>query len=645
MNRKIYHNVIYFGLVAQEQNIPDASTVPSFSVAVANCFHVGIHRAFPRPAGLCGGQARPYQLIHPQAGSLMKHKRDYSADRRLIPISAAAAVIGVISTGAAWVLLKLIALCTNLFYFQKFSLAAGSPAQHTLGAWGIAVPVIGGVLVGLMARYGSDKIRGHGIPEAMEAILFSKSQMSPRVALLKPLSAGIVIGSGGPFGAEGPIIMTGGSIGSLLAQHLHLTAAERKVLLVSGACAGMTAIFGTPVAAVLLGVELLLFELKPRSLVPVALACAVAGFLRPWLIDSGPLFPLQIAAPDTFALLSCVIAGLCAGLLAAALTLSLYKVEDLFHRLPIHWMWWPALGGLVVGIGGYFQPRALGVGYDVIDALLRNQLALSVALGLLGVKAVIWVAALGSGTSGGVLAPLLMLGAGLGLVLSTVLPGATPALWPLVCMAAVLGSVLGAPLTAVVFAFGLTHAGEALLPLMLTTAVAYGFNVLVMRRSIMTEKIARRGRHIHREYSVDPLERQHVEDVFTRDAVTLAGSLPAAQALQLCRKAPALHRYYPVLDQGCLLGLLRRSELERAAAGRLCGDLVDIAPDGASPAALVPGMSARAAAVRMAQLGVSRLPVVDDLQQLRVLGIVALSDLLRLNTLHAEEEILRERLR
>jgi H+/Cl- antiporter ClcA len=328
------------------------------------------------------------------------------------------------------------------------------------------VPVIGGLIVGLVARYGSDKIRGHGIPEAIEAILFGKSKMSPKVALLKPLSSGIVIGSGGPFGAEGPIIMTGGAIGSLIAQHFHLTAAERKALLVAGATAGMTAVFGTPVAAVLLAVELLLFELRPRSLLPVAVACAVAGFTRPLLMDAGPLFPLQTAVPGPLAMLSCVIAGLLCGMLSASLSISLYKVEDLFGKLPLHWMWWPAIGGLAVGIGGYFEPRALGVGYDVIGDLLHNHLALGVVAALLAVKAIIWVISLGSGTSGGVLAPLLMMGAGLGVVLSHVLPGNDPMLWPLVCMAATLGGVMRAPLTATIFAFGLTHDSNALLPLL-----------------------------------------------------------------------------------------------------------------------------------------------------------------------------------
>ncbi|NOV22997.1 CBS domain-containing protein [Cupriavidus necator] len=572
-------------------------------------------------------------------------KRDYAVNRRLLLLSVIALGIGALSTLAADVLVNLIRFFTNLFFYQTLSLAERSPADHVLGAWVIAVPVVGGLIVGLMARYGSDKIRGHGIPEAIEAVLFGKSKMSPRVAVLKPLSSGIVIGSGGPFGAEGPIIMTGGSLASLLAQYLHLTAGERKALLVAGACAGMTAIFGTPVAAVLLAVELLLFELRPRSLLPVALACAVAGFLRPLLFEAGPLFPLQTAAAGTPALLSCVLAGLLCGVLGAGLTLALYRTEDAFSRLPLHWMWWPALGGLVVGIGGYFEPRALGVGYDVIGDLLNNRIAIEIALALLAVKALIWIAALGSGTSGGVLAPLLMLGAGLGVVLAPWLPGGSPQLWALVCMAGVLGSVLGAPLTAIVFAFGLTHDTQALLPLLLTTAVAYGFSVLAMKRSIMTEKIARRGLHIYREYSVDPLERAHVDELMTRNVVTIDADLPVAEAMVRYFGEHAAHRAYPVVFAGRVLGMLERTAIRALAAGEMppgmrCRDLLS-----APAQVLLPGQTARAAAGSMAALSVARLPVVESVETMRLAGIVSLRDLLRPSGSVFHEESRRERLR
>jgi len=575
-------------------------------------------------------------------------KRDYAVDGRLVLLSAIALGIGAISTVAADVLLKLIRFFTNLFFYQTLSLADASPAHNALGAWVIVVPVLGGLIVGLMARYGSDKIRGHGIPEAIEAVLFAKSRMSAKVAVLKPLSSGIVIGSGGPFGAEGPIIMTGGSIASLLAQYLHLTAAERKALLVAGACAGMTAIFGTPVAAVLLAVELLLFELRPRSLLPVALACAVAGFLRPMLFDAAPLFPLQTAPAGTIALGSCLVAGLLCGLLGMVLTHALYRTEDLFSKLPVHWMWWPAIGGLAVGIGGWLEPRALGVGYDVIGDLLNNRIAIGVAAALLVAKAMMWIAALGSGTSGGVLAPLLMLGAGLGVALAPWLPGGSPELWALVCMAGVLGSVLGAPLTAIVFAFGLTHDSQALLPVLLTVAVAYGFSVLTMKRGIMTEKIARRGLHIYREYGVDPLERAHVADVMTRDVVTLDAATPLADAIATHFGEHATHRAYPVIADGRVVGMLERS----AVRGLLATDGLGGIPTGTRVAdvmaqvrVLTPDQTARAAAGTMAELSMARLPVVEHGDSMRLAGIVSLRDLLRPSRNVFHEETHRERLR
>ncbi len=573
--------------------------------------------------------------------STSTHRRgDFALDARLLRIATLAAVIGAASTVAARVLLDLIRFFTNLFFFQDFSLADRSPAGHTMGAWVIAVPVLGGLVIGLIARYGSEKIRGHGIPEAIEAILFGRSKMSPKVAVLKPLSSGIAIGSGGPFGAEGPIIMTGGAIGSLIAQHFHLSAAERKALLVAGATAGMTAVFGTPVAAVLLAVELLLFELRPRSLLPVAIACAVAGFTRPLLMEAGPLFPLQTAVPGPLALLSCVVAGLLCGALSASLSLSLYKVEDLFGKLPLHWMWWPALGGLAVGIGGWFEPRALGVGYDVIGDLLHNQLAWQAVLALIAVKAIIWVIALGSGTSGGVLAPLLMMGAALGAVLSHVLPGGDPMLWPLVCMAATLGGTMRAPLMATVFAFGLTHDSNALLPLLATSATAYGFTVLTMRRSILTEKIARRGHHIYREYGIDPLERQFVEEVMTREVRTIDAALPVAEALAMYFGEGQAHRAFPVLRGREVIGVADRAVLSAWSNGTV-GDAVA----GTPPVVALPGENCRAVATRLARHGLERLPVVRDADSRLLVGIVARSDLIKPSLAHFHEEEQRERVR
>ncbi|SAK87246.1 Cl-channel, voltage-gated family protein [Caballeronia arationis] len=572
--------------------------------------------------------------------NLHSTRRDFAANARLPGISALASVIGGIATLAAFVLLSLIHLFTNLFFFGSFSFADRSPADNTLGLWVIVVPVIGGLIVGLMARFGSEKIRGHGIPEAIEAILFGKSRMSPKVAVLKPLSSGIVIGSGGPFGAEGPIIMTGGALGSLIAQCVKVTAAERKTLLVAGAAAGMTAVFGTPVAAVLLAVELLLFEWRPRSFLPVALACAVAGFARVAFFGQGPLFPLVTAPPGALSLVSCVIAGLLSGALASGLSAALYKTEDLFGKLPIHWMWWPAIGGLVIGIGGYIEPRALGVGYDVIGDLLHQHVALQVAVAILAVKAIIWVVALGSGTSGGVLAPLLMLGAGLGTVLAPVLPGGEPALWPLVCMAATLGATLGAPLTAIVFAFGLTHDVNALLPLLAATLVAHGFTTVVMKRSIMTEKIARRGYHIYREYGVDPLERHHVDEVMSRGVQTIDAGLTVRDALATFFGDAQTHRAYPAVRDGAVIGMVDRATLALDVETTVADAL-----RGVAPVVALPGETCRLVATRLAVHGLERLPVVADNETRRLIGIVSRSDLVKPSLAHFDEEHKRERFR
>lgn len=566
---------------------------------------------------------------------------DFDAGRRLLPVALLACVIGLLATGAAWLLLAMIHLFTNLFFFQTFSWAARSPATHTLGAAVIALPVIGGLLVGVMARLGTDKIRGHGIPEAIEAILFGRSLLSPKVAVLKPLSSGIAIGSGGPFGAEGPVIMTGGAIGSLLAQHFHLSAAERKALLVAGAAAGMTAVFGTPLAAVLLAIEVLLFELRPRSLVPVTLACAVAGFARPWVLEAGPLFTLHTAPADAWTLPLCLVAGVCSGLLGAALSRALYAVEDAFHRLPVHWMWWPAVGGLAVGIGGFIEPRTFGVGYDVIDGLLHQQYPAATVLAVVLVKAVIWIIALGSLTSGGVLAPVLTVGAGLGALMGAFLPGQDAALMPLLCMAGVLGGVMHAPLMAAVFAFGVTGDNAALLPLLATTMVSYGCTVLLMRRSILTEKIARRGRHVWREISVDPLERHSVEECMTRDVQALPEAMTVEEALQGPFGPAQRHRAFPVLSaDGRLLGLLDRDSLLAGARDASCASCLR-----GAPAFALPAETCRTVATRMARLGLERIAVVEDARSLRLVGILSRSDLVKPTLAHFHEEEVRERQR
>jgi chloride channel protein, CIC family len=445
--------------------------------------------------------------------------RDFTVDSRVWLLSGVALVIGVGAAFLAALLLRLIALSTNLFYYHRFSSVSVSPAGSPLGPWMVVVPVIGGLLVGLMARFGSDKIRGHGIPEAIEAILLNRARVDPRIALLKPISAAIAIGSGGPFGAEGPIIMTGGAFGSLVAQWIRLTDAERTTLLVAGAAAGMSATFATPVAALLLAVELLLFELRPRSLVPVAIASAAAAIVRGYLLGPGPLFQMpMIGHVDRipFAIGSLLL-GAVVGLIAAGLSRMMYAFEDLFERLPIHWMWWPALGGIGIGVGGLFFPRGLGVGYDNIAELLHGSAPIALILGILIAKSLMWAFSLGSGTSGGVLAPLLMIGGAVGALAGRIghAPPEVQAFWALIGMGAMLAGSLGVPMTAILFSLEVTHCLPALLPLILGCAIAHLMTALLMPRSILTEKLSRRGYHLTREYGIDPLEIVIVRDLMS----------------------------------------------------------------------------------------------------------------------------------
>jgi chloride channel protein, CIC family len=491
---------------------------------------------------------------------------DFTTTRRVMPLSIIAIVIGVLNAFVALALLKLIGFFTNLFFFQRWDTALVSPASNTLGSWVLLVPVVGALIVGVMARYGSERIRGHGIPEAIESILINGSRVEPRVAFLRPLSAAVSIGSGGPFGAEGPIIMTGGAFGSMIAQCMRLTSAERKTLLVAGAAGGMSATFASPVAAVLLAVELLLFEWKPRSLIPVALASATAAATRRYILGLGPLFPTPphpvFIGPE--GLLGCVVVGVLAGALSLLLTLSVYAAEDSFRLLPIHWMWWPALGGLAIGCGGLMFPQALGVGYETIDALLQGDVSGRVIVGILVVKWLIWSVSLGSGTSGGVLAPLLMMGGALGGVEAMVLPNEGVGFWPLVSMGAILGGTMRSPFTGVIFALELTHDVNMLLPLLVAVTLAHGFTVLTLKRSILTEKVSRRGYHLSREYAVDPLEILFVREVMRTNIVALPATISLLELAQSLTSdnSRRSQRLYPVVEPaGQMLGIVTGNAL------------------------------------------------------------------------------------
>lgn len=574
---------------------------------------------------------------------------DFTTRPRVITISVMAIIIGIISAYVALALLKLIGLFTNLFFFQRFSTALITPEGNHLGPFVIVVPVIGALIIGFMARYGSERIRGHGIPEAIEAILINGSRVDPKIAVLKPVSSAISIGSGGPFGAEGPIIMTGGAFGSLIAQFFHLTSAERKTLLVAGAAAGMSATFAAPVASVLLAVELLLFEWKPRSMIPVSLAAATAAVARRYIMGMGPLFPVTphpaFIGPTGIA--GCVAAGILAGALSGLLTLAVYAAEDAFAKLPIHWMWWPAIGGLVIGIGGYICPQALGVGYDIIGAELQGTIALKLIVMILIVKSIIWSVSLGSGTSGGVLAPLLMMGGALGGIEALVLPNEGAGFWALVSMGAILGGTMRSPFTGVVFMLELTHDINMLLPLLVAVTLAHGFTVLFLRRSILTEKVARRGFHLSREYAVDPLEILFAREVMHQNVVALPSSATyesLRDALVIDpRKGP--QRLFPVVDESRhLLGVVTRVDLQRVVDGGAAtagGELLKVIR--ATPTVAHPDEPLRVIVHRMAHTGLTHFPVVERGDGQHFVGLIALDDLLRARALNLDAERRRER--
>jgi H+/Cl- antiporter ClcA len=583
--------------------------------------------------------------LHADAAARLDDLGDFTVTTRVLAIATMAVGIGALAAYIALVLMKLIGFFTNLFFFQRLGTALVSPEGHHLGLLVIGVPIIGALIVGVMARYGSDKIRGHGIPEAIEAILMNGSRVEPKVALLKPLSAAISIGSGGPFGAEGPIIMTGGAVGSLIAQFFHLTSTERKTLLVAGAAAGMSATFAAPVASVVLAIELLLFEWKPRSVIPVALASVTAGAMRRYILGMGPVFPVPAhsAIIGVDAIVGCLIVGLVGGVMSTLLTQAVYASEDGFAHLPIHWMWWPAIGGLVIGIGGFIFPQALGVGYDVIAELLQGDTPRRVILGVLLVKSTIWAVSLGSGTSGGVLAPLLMIGGALGGFEAGFLPAEGAGFWPLVSMGAVLGGTMRAPLTGIIFALELTHDINVMLPLLLAVTVSYGFTTLVMKRSILTEKISRRGYHLSSEYAVDPLEIIFAREVVRTAVVALPADATPDRVVTGAAKSRHEQRLFPVIDpQRRLVGVITRAGvrrwLERAKNGQSepLGDAIE-----RSPIIAYADEPLRLIVFRMAETGFTRLPVVADDRTL--VGMIALTDLLTARTRILESEQRRER--
>jgi len=568
----------------------------------------------------------------------------------MLLISLLSAAIGIVAGIVAFALYKLIGLFTNLFFYHRWSSTFASAQHNHLGWMVIVTPVIGGLIVGIMAKYGTSKIKGHGIPEAMEAVLFNRSRIAPRVAILKPISAAIAIGTGGPFGAEGPIIQTGGAIGSLVGQTFHTTAVERKVLLACGAAAGMSATFNTPIAGVILAIELLLFEFKSRSFIPLVIASTLATAVHMQLLGVGPMFqvnPMDFAIPR--ALPSYLVLGLICGLAAVGFSKLLYWVEDQFDKLPFDELWWPAVGALGLGVIGYFVPRVLGVGYDTIGDILNGSLAWKLLVIVMLAKAVALAVSLGSGTSGGLLAPCFMWSAAMGgifaMIVNHFFPGAnlSPGAFALVAMGAVFGAASRATFTFIIFAFEITRDYNSVLPLMLVSVIADGIAMLLMpNSSIMTEKLARRGLHVHQDYEADILAQTRVEETMDQDLPTIPADAKVGVLAERIAQHDALvarHEALLILDQaGKLAGIITRGDLLRALAQDASGAMSVLEVGSSRLIVTYPDELISEAASKMLRYDIGRLPVVDRADPGKPVGYLSRSGVMaaRLRGFHNE---------
>ena len=576
------------------------------------------------------------------------------AQFRMVLVSFLAGGIGLLAGLIAFVLYKLIGLFTNIAFYHRFDTQFISARHNQLGLWVILIPVIGGIVVGFMAKYGSSKIKGHGIPEAMEAVLVNRSRIEPRVAILKPISAAIAIGTGGPFGAEGPIIQTGGAVGSLVGQVFHTTASERKVLLACGAAAGMSATFNTPIAGVILAIELLLFEFKARSFIPLVIASTLATAVHMQLLGAGPMF--KVTAMDfgiPHALPFYLILGVVCGFAAVGFTKLLYWTEDQFEKLPVDELWWPAIGALGLGIIGYFVPRVLGVGYDTIGDILNANLAWKLLLVVLIAKAVALVISLGSGTSGGLLAPMFMSSAAMGGVfamgINRIIPSAnlSAGAFALVAMGAVFGAASRATFAFIIFAFEITRDYNSVLPLMLVSVIADGVAMLLMpKASIMTEKLARRGLHIHQDYEADVMHQVRVSETMDRDVPSLSPDMTVGElADRIARRDPAVckHQGMFILDpESKLIGVITRGDIMRAFDQDPSG-AIKVADAGTRNVIVTyPHESLHKASAKMLRNAIGRLPVVDSSGSGRVIGYLGRPGIMSARLRRLDEEHVRE---
>jgi chloride channel protein, CIC family len=576
------------------------------------------------------------------------------AQFRMVLVSFLAAGIGLLAGLIAFLLYKLIGLFTNIAFYHRFSTDFISARHTQLGLWVILIPAVGGIIVGFMAKYGTPKIKGHGIPEAMEAVLVNRSRIQPRVAILKPISAAIAIGTGGPFGAEGPIIQTGGAVGSLVGQLFHTTASERKVLLACGAAAGMSATFNTPIAGVILAIELLLFEFKARSFIPLVIASTLATAVHIQMLGAGPMF--KVTAMDfgiPHALPFYLILGVVCGFAAVGFSKLLYWTEDQFEKLPVDELWWPAIGALGLGIIGYFVPRVLGVGYDTIGDILNANLAWKLLLVVMIAKAVALVISLGSGTSGGLLAPMFMSSAALGgvfaLGMDRIFPAAnlSAGAFALVAMGAVFGAASRATFAFIIFAFEITRDYNSVLPLMLVCVIADGVAMLLMpKASIMTEKLTRRGLHIHQDYEADVMHQMRVSETMDQEVPRLAPDMTVSElADRIARRDPAVckHQGMFILDpEGKLVGVITRGDVLRALDKDPSGAMSVVDAGTRDVIVTYPNESLHEAAAKMLRNNIGRLPVVESGNSGRVVGYLGRPGIMAARLRRLDEEHVRE---
>jgi H+/Cl- antiporter ClcA len=573
---------------------------------------------------------------------------------RMVLVSFLAAGIGLLAGLIAFVLYKLIGLFTNIFFYHRFVAEFLSARHNHLGLWVIPIPVVGGIIVGFMAKYGTSKIKGHGIPEAMEAVMVNRSRIEPRVAILKPISAAIAIGTGGPFGAEGPIIQTGGAVGSLVGQAFHTTASERKVLLACGAAAGMSATFNTPIAGVILAIELLLFEFKARSFIPLVVASTLATAVHMQLLGAGPMFkvtPMDFGIPH--ALPFYLLLGLLCGFAAVGFSKLLYWTEDQFEKLPIDELWWPAIGALGLGIIGYFVPRVLGVGYDTIGDILNANLAWKLLLVVMVAKAAALVISLGSGTSGGLLAPMFMSSAAMGGVFAMgvdrIMPAAnlSAGAFALVAMGAVFGAASRATFSFIIFAFEITRDYNSVLPLMLVSVIADGIAMWLMpRASIMTEKLARRGLRIHQEYEADILQQVQVSETMEQDVPQLPAAMTVGElADMIARREPSVSRHQGmvILDaDGKLAGVITRGDVMRSLDTDPRGTSTVLDAGTRGVVVTYPDETLHEASAKMLRNNIGRLPVVDRKDARKVVGYLGRPGIMAARLRRLDEEQVRE---